>query len=364
MSKWLRRYFIFLSIGTALVMAVPGLAILGFFMGVIPGLILALCPTALLYSTMWFVLRGLLLVLSDAVGFNTDLLRLRVPLGMVAASMVAAIVIVVPREFNESTTRAVSALRAGDYAPTELVMLPHNVALSFPETWNSRNHGACDTVCLRLLYNRSVAKVTARDRSRSRRSSEVGLDSWRSFRIERRDQCPDPGIAPHADVVFEADHAHRKAECEATAPNRACDYRLSGALERVRARIAAGDCLIQEPAGPFEPELVISFEEVKRRKSGSHDDTWSFTTDTVEAKRLEIRDPEGQMLFRRTEVVSEPLTVPLMIGAQGGFLTSYERRGLIRGTRKEGNLGPSARDILPLWLGEAVRLPDLPDDMR
>ena len=106
--------------------------------------------------------------------------------------------------------------------------------------------------------------------------------------------------------------------------------------------------------------LRISYSHLKKEVS-SLGHPWSMTLDTVGANRLEITKPDGEVLFRRTEVSAEPLPiVPLLIEMRAGLLTTVSYAGWAREKKVYAPLGPHGRDVLPALLGAASRVPDEP----
>jgi hypothetical protein len=69
---------------------------------------------------------------------------------------------------------------------------------------------------------------------------------------------------------------------------------------------------------------------------------------------------DGRLLYRRTEVVSNPLTTPLVVETRAGLLTSVTYAGWGRSEQKLSPIGIKGRDALSDLLGSQARLPDLP----
>jgi len=193
----------------------------------------------------------------------------------------------------------------------------------------------CDTLCQRLLFNRAVSRVVVADGTSS--------GPVAAFWIERREGCPDPAI-PRTDVRWPVDFPLQRGKFPE---------------DRVRARIAAGECLLQDSGSLEEAGAIISFRSLKRGASMfSH--AWALQLDTVTANRLEIVEAEGRVLYRRTEVITEPLMVPLLIETRAGLLTTVTYAGWARSKMMYAPIGPHGRDVLPSLLGTAARPPDKP----
>jgi len=166
------------------------------------------------------------------------MLRFVVP--AVSGAIVATPAVLVPYLINVRAEDAAQSLRAGDREPENLVALPPVVALVIEGNYNwSKQKPFCETLCLRLLFNSMVARVIAVDPARGSATS--------AFWIERRESCPERanfnfGVRWKTDFPF---------------------VRGDTPEDRVRARIAGGECLLEGDGRPEEAAMTISYRTVQ-----------------------------------------------------------------------------------------------------
>src|SRR5689334_17865208 len=257
------------SVGAAAlaVVAWPGIVLVGLFLGIIPGLVLAVAPSLFLYSLLAWGTRTLLLRIPALAGSpNAGAARLIVP--VLTGAIVVAPAVLIPHQINMRSDQSVQALQAGDHGAAEPVRLPPVVALVLEGNYDwSRRKPFCETLCLRLLFNSAVARVIAVDPSQRNAMS--------AFWIERRDRG--------AEVV-----------------NFACGVRWTDVPfvrgdtweDRVRARIAGGECLVEGDGRPEEAAMTISYRSVEKGVSALKH-PWALQLDPPAAHRLEISEAGG-----------------------------------------------------------------------
>jgi len=321
---------------TVLAITFPWLVLAGLFLGVIPGILLGVAPTLFLYSIPWWVLRELLLRGSSVVvkpQSDVGNKTVRRTVGVASALVLIAPAVMVPRTLNAPIEHAAAELRADDRDTARSLALPPVIGIITRGTYEWVGETPqCTTLCQRLLYNGAVSRIIAGD--------TIPPTIVRAFWIERRTEpCPKPPI-DSADVVFPDDYKSKKHP-----------------VVIVRERTAAGECIIQGPGRFDEATLVISYLQIKKGVS-PFDVPWALALDTVSATRLEITQADGRVLYRRTEVKTEPLSVPLAVGLGAGLLTTATYAGWGRSETTYSEIGPQGRDALPAVLGAAARLPD------
>lgn len=305
---------------------------------VLPGLLL---PSLFLYATLWVALRWVMLRATALAGFASPSRSVLWTAAVLATATAAAVATIVPARVDAPFAALSRSLRADDRSVTSPIALPPVVGVvTSPEY--AEVLPACGEVCRRLLYNKAVEKVVV---TRVPRPNTEIPEKYRRTASYRLGACSDPDAVERkrvsSDVVF---------------PN---DSPGDMAFVRVRNRMAAGECLVAEDGNLEQPQLIISLQEIRSGES-KFDHQWQLDLDTVQATRLEITLPGGEVLYRRTEVKSEPLITPLMIEAASGPLTTVTYAGWVRSRLIENELGPAGRDVLPAVLGAAVRKPDNP----
>jgi hypothetical protein len=323
------------GVAAIVVLLFPIAAFVGFMAGVLPGLFLAVAPSLFVYMIGWRGLRWLCGRVGAAAGFGATGLRSGRVIDFVAVIPIVAFVIILPMAINSDIEQEASALQLTDKISTGSIDLPDIVAIDLPSRYTRFGDVAsCEAICLRLLYNGAVSRVLAVAYDGLARKQVVA-----SYRIERRPQCPDPKLE-NGFVVWSGERGR-------------------GVTAPVRARIAAGDCLIREDGALSEARATISFRQIKSAQS-SFQHPWTLKLDTLAALRLEIVTADGRVLYRQTEIRADPLSVPLRTTASGGRSTTSTYVEWSRTRLNRSPLGPDGRDVLPTLLGDAARLPDLP----
>jgi hypothetical protein len=335
------------GLAAAIVMAFPGTAVLGLFLGILPGLILGLTPALFIYLLIWGALRRLVLKLGTVDGSNPESRTLRHAASLVPIAILMILAFAIPGMINAPHEREMAHLQATDVQASGVIKFPAIVAVELPNFSHIGRRGEgpfCEALCLRLLYNGVVSRVIAAARHPD------GATDLASYRIERREQCEKPGL-PRTLIVWPKQHLEM-----GTGPKRV--------EARVQARIAAGECLVREAGRIEDADMVIAVRNV-RAAASRYSGPWSLWLDTVGATRLEITEADGRVLYRRTQITAELLSAPLRFTAGGGLMTSATYVGWAYRAVLMQPLGPDGRDILPALLGtEAARPPDVPDTVR
>ncbi|HEV7823244.1 MAG TPA: hypothetical protein VGO84_18810, partial [Burkholderiales bacterium] len=280
----------------AIAVAAPALVMIGFFVGILPGIVLFVAPSVFLYAFAWYLARTGILIAGTVARFNSGRWWFKVLAGVTAIPILIAAVFVPPHMINASVDRIVEEFQSDDRGTPQLISFPPIVAVLLPRGIDKQP--ACDTLCQRLLYNGAATKVVMGDSGS--RSKPQPVAYW----IERRDSCPKPVLAS-GDIVWPKDHLFRARRIPRTG---------------VRGRAAAGECLIDGPGRIDDAGVQISYRHIKKGFSAL-ENPWSMTLDTISANRLEVTKADGELLLRRTEVISEPLIMPLLIEMRAGFLT-------------------------------------------
>jgi hypothetical protein len=337
MSRRAAIYFAVVGVVATVVMAVPQIALIGLAAGILPGYLLAITPSLFCYSLAWWPIRRVLLKAGLLAGLDPARRLLHWTAGTSAVAITLIPAILVPRALNVSIEEAATTLRAEDHESAGQIAFPTVVALRFPRSYVQIN--LCEALCQHLLYNGVVSRVIV--------SQLNGPDASippppNAYWIERRDRCPEPDIsifqvAWPTDIPFED----------------------GGPLTRVRARIAAGECLLRDQGKIEEAGATITVRQLKKGAS-IFDTPWTLEPDTVEANRLEIVESDGRLLYRRTEVKTQPLMVPLLIDVQSGLFTTVTYVGWARSPVVYSPIGPQGRDVMPDLLGAASRRVDKP----
>jgi hypothetical protein len=331
-----RRFAIYIGLtGVAALAAIvwPGIVLIGLFLGIIPGIVLWIAPSLFVYSLLWWSARAILLKIPTMARIaRVGMFRLVVP--AVSAAIVATAAVLVPYLINTRAEDAAQSLQAGDREPDKPIALPPVVALVIDGNYNrSKRTPFCETLCLRLLFNSAVARVIAVDPAHRNATS--------AFWIERRETCPE-----HANLSFRIRWMTDFPLARGDTPE-----------DRVRTRIAGGECLLEGDGRADEAAMTISYRTVQKGIS-IFERPWALQPGRPSVNRLEISDASGATIYRRTEVTIVALTVPLQIATAAGLFTTVTYAGWARSDRTLGAIGPQSRDVLPRMLGDAVRKPE------
>lgn len=260
---------------TAAVFAVPDLVTIGFFLLILPGLLLAITPTVFLYlavfGSAWFLLnrRGV------AIGVFG---------GLVAVVGVGA---VLPMLWNGYTDQRFLEAMAKDKSPSEPIVKANIVALQ-PERRILKT--GCGDLCQSLLYDSGVQRVVLLPAQKS---------GYVSFRIEKQDNCPN-------------------ASPELLATDFWSQWMADGERERIasstRLRIAGGECLVRDLDWNGSPDWVL--QRVKE-DFGTPAKPLSLLPGEVHAEGLQLI-ARGEVVSRQTRLQARRLAVPLHLSPQGG----------------------------------------------
>ena len=337
MTRRATIYFAVVGIAAAIVVAKPQIILIGFVLGILPGYLLALAPSLFCYSAAWYVIRAVIHTTRSLACLTPAGRAFRWAAGLLAAAIVTLPAILAPRAFNAPIDQIVTALRAQDHESGGPVALPSVIAIILPRDYTHKLN-LCEALCQHLLYNGVASRViVAETRWDGDNMVPVTPDA---YWIERRDPCPEPAISDFQ-VFWPTDFP----------------LEVGGPLSRVRARIAAGECLMRGSGRLDEAGATIAFRNLKNGKT-VYEEPWSLGADIVDANRLEIVGSGGRVSYRRTEVTVRSLFVPLVIDVRAGFLTAVTYVGWGRSVTVFGPLGPQGRDVLPQLLGSASRRPD------
>jgi hypothetical protein len=327
-------YLCFLGFAALVAIAWPGAVMIGFFLGVIPGVVLWVAPSLFMYSLLWWCTRAFFLVSAWIINIHVR----RSVVSVLSAMIVAIPAAVVPQLINMQTEAAVQRLRADDKELERPIALPSTVALVIDGNYDwKKRKPSCEVLCLRLLYNETVARVIAID---STRANDIS-----AFWIEQRVTCPErPNFA--FDVAWKTDFPLVRGD---------------NLRDRVRARIVGGDCLLEGDGRPEDATLTISYRKFQKGRSAL-EHSWDIRPGLPAANRLEIIDANDGTIYRRTEVKFARLATPLLITTRAGLLTTVTYAGWWRSEETLGQMGPNGRDVFPQILGEAVRKPEANSD--
>ena len=299
-------YLIITGIGAFVALAMPSLVILGFFLLIIPGLILSLMPTAFMYGVIftagWFAAR---------TAFGDGIVAI-----LVGVAVLAFVVTATTKPTRAVDFAAYNASILPDVTPAKLIGLKGNVRFNFSSVKLNKLKDAtypyvkgtggyvCDSYCIAALFTPGVSSVTV---------DQTGFDDNGKPSIEARTYrlLSKPGCTSNIELDFGS----------ITAPLRGdpgggiASYEDGKVLVAQWAMKLANDyCLVMEPA-LAEHDFTIT-EQNKRGQSNRK--KWDFGPGSVETQTIEIH--QGANLVYRTHQSSlNTLSKLLLIEPTGGM---------------------------------------------
>lgn len=278
-------------------LAIPSLVIIGFFLLLLPGLILALSPAVALYGWLFAAPYGALRVLG--LGWWVAVLP------ALAGPLLVGFAL--PERSNAETRAALAAAASNDIRPARPLPIGGTVALVRDGSAggaHQRDNG-CDDLCLRLLFNGDAKIVYLGQR---------GLPGA-AFTVERLAVCP-PFLLSQDVLKWH------------TWPDRAAGKKgLSwppppGLKEVVEARIAGGECLVRV-RGPIRPDWTIERVALAPRSNTAR---WSIAPQPAQETRITVYRREGSTMRpvgRFTNAYAAMLSVPLRPDMAGGMENAH-----------------------------------------
>jgi hypothetical protein len=288
----LKTYLIITGIGAFVALSMPSLVVIGSFL-IVPGLILALMPTAFMYGVAFALVR--LLLKSFLSGF---------PLHVMSGAATLALFWTVPQPGIALTRGILASLKEPDIQPSAPIALNGDILLARP--FEDR----CEALCAAVLKTPGVTSVrvqTVRGRSNTYRIVPASTPGKRSTVIghglleERRYDASDP-----------------------LAPQRALEAEWN-------LMMSEGKALLQSNDAP-EPDFTIAIEDgpaVPDAKPSLRRNDWSLEPSAAHRKALTITDAGEQVLLRQSILSIFAPAAPLLIGTSGGienFRFGWERR--------------------------------------
>lgn len=280
--------FVYLGIMGALALlsyAFPALILYGFFLAIVPGVVLLVAIPLFGYSVLAITVRNL--------GFA---LPLAWRWGLVALSL-ALLAVVPPRVINHLTDHRIAELQNGDRRLNQ--RLPPIKTLAYISLAQNDAAFECREICQRLLFNGSVESVIVGG-SLSRRQAEFPK-KVEKYSIEHRATCP-PVEVPKASATREPWVGEAAAKAVAA---------------HVTTRIAGGDCLIREPGSLDAADVVV----IEYLVDLGNWQKWQKDYPRISsAQRVGIFVRGGHRLdekFRQTSVSYRKVSTPFLFGYFG-----------------------------------------------
>jgi hypothetical protein len=253
-------------------LAAPGLVILGFFLLIIPGLILVLAPTVFVYLLLIALIRAVAPIPAG-------------PMGWVASVILAAAIgWAATLPMRQAETLRWRAQIKQDVIPAAPLRLNGDVLLQQPTPFRRKDEGACTYLCAALLDTPGVTSVVVQDGKARQR-----------FRLVPKGTAPDTGIRPvkPEDILRTFDRIDAQARRAKYGMVRRFDE--TKAMQEAiaaewRLRLNTRQTLIAEPVvDDYRPDWTIQIIRNDERHA-------------PKVERLEVRDRTGKVQLRRSLV--------------------------------------------------------------
>lgn len=280
----LKTYLLITGTGAFIALAFPWLVVLGFFLLVVPGMILSLMPTAFLYGVVFGVSRYLLATMLSGMALN-----------VAAVAMTAAVLMAIPQPVALLTKARLAGLRQEAVLPPAPIRLEGHILLR-----RSFGHD-CDGLCVALLKTPGVLSVTLESRIRKPAT----------FRLVDA-AAPGEGIKP---TGFGLNPEGKGDAADPFAGARALEAEWNLMLSD------RGLKLVAEPARVMPDfTIVIADAPITESKGASaRRSKWSLMASIPRRKALEIFDRQGRALLRRELLSAYVPSAPLSISGNGGI---------------------------------------------
>jgi hypothetical protein len=309
----------------SLISFIPGILVIATFLLIVPGIILACAPEIFLVSATVLV-GSLLFPRSDVAG------RCAVAFVFIAAYLLASAG--AAAFFNHRVETQIQELSRDDHDLRGTLAGARHIAIRVvtangrdpvrrpanrkptrrrqPESDTDRSRtpkDECGGLCLHLLFNGLADSVLVTSVSRLVADPTPGLaESATRFRIERRDACPDVGIHLRDSFLGTFDPL--------------IEFGDEASQRNVLGQIAAGRCLVAEPASLAEADIIVQVNLYLLPLSPTSHTSMAMKVlqldrPILEARRISIYQvhadrPEER--FRQTTVYAEPLLPLLLLG--------------------------------------------------
>ena len=311
----------------AIAVLIRGSVVLGLYLGIVPGLILAVAPTIFLYTAAFALLRNVLrrrLPTRGRIAINAAAATLTVTAGFALAAPAAL--------YGQ---RAVAAATKNDVTPPQPLSIEGDVRLDrFGDGWSPVGRSkkdACDALCAALLDTPGVRSVTI-----GGTDSSGALVSPLTYRLIPKSRARDATLIP-AEPAAIVDHLPAPDREKSAGRNQwqavvdAKKALKDSVTAKWSLRLANDESLVAEPP-PNRFDRTVAIRNT--RGQGRH---------RIGVEEVEIADAGGAVLLRRQRVTAAPIAAPLHLSPAGPMMD----RGFEIG-RRSVHTGPRYFDFKPI----------------
>jgi hypothetical protein len=306
---------------------IPGSVILGLYLLIVPGLILAVAPTIFLYTAAFALLRNVLRRRLPTRG------RIVINAAAAALTVTAGFALAAPAALDGK--RAVAAATRSDVTPPQPVRIEGDVRLDrFGDAWSPVGRAktaSCDALCAALLDTPGVRSVTIGG-TNSAGASVTPV----TYRLIPKSQARAATLIPAepAAIVDHLPDPDREKSSGRTQWKAVVDAKKAlkdSVTARWSLRLANEESLVAgPPLDNFDRTIAIRHT----RGHGRH---------RIGVSELEIVDGGGAALLRHQRVTAEPIAAPFHVAPAGPMM----ERGFEIG-RRSIHTGPRYFDFKPV----------------
>jgi hypothetical protein len=304
LQKLIAAYLLVTGPVAAVAVLFPGLVILGFYLLIIPGVVLSFAPTAFfwgcVFGVCWFAVKARL---GDTVG--TVLIA-----GAVAVSFLFGVTL----PFRAAGEALYRDTLQPDVIPANRIGMAGDVRVDLPRPrWDNVNKRdtpkkrgfACDNLCVALLFTPGVKSVTI-NRSSGSNDAQAFDPEAKTYWLVPKGQCVDGGLVP--DLEGRAG-LFRTTPAEGRALVARWEFWLNKdfCLQR-SSPIGRHDILIRHRRESAPVKLVKG---------------WSLVSRVALSDEIEMQDAGGAVLFRRFKLNVSIPTRWLWVRFEGGPTTGH-----------------------------------------
>lgn len=289
--KRVHIFFIVMAVLSAISLFVPALIIVGFYLFAVPGIILLIAPSVLVYTFLIYSFAKFLINKSITYPYILSSIVL------IGAGCIASLILNLP------IWKQVDELKNSDVVLQEKVIFPDSVAIfsdHYEPGFQDKNNILCNPLCQYLLYNKATKKVIIGFGS----VSPEDIDQEKqltSYTVEHRDNCQQQGT-----VVNDKENS---------------------AIQNVQMRMASGECLVKSISPLGDASLI--FTHLRTFQNSQVKDRWSLTRNAMSINQIGLikKASEGyRTIYRYSKIEAKPFLFPLslgsIVGAPAGTLSA------------------------------------------
>jgi|GEM_PF-2508265 len=307
MAKFLKLYLLITGALAFIAITTPTLVVIGFFLLILPGLILSLAPTAFVWGCIYAVAYwALRIVLGQRLA------------AIAAAPALAVAVWAVPQPSVAWAEATIARYRLPEVKPAHAIVPKGDLRIDTASPQMDRaswqGHGyrayACDDRCLALLFEPGVRSVTVNGLEKPafeqvRDGTEPLLPAARTYRLLPQGRCAGDNYKPDIDG--------RSSQFGKTLE----DNRAMSAAWKLR--LTTEVCLHAEPPLAHHDLILRIGRWTTDIEGRSRNTSWSLMPAGADSVFAEIRSGAGKLLMRIFNLRTYALSVPWTIDGTGGL---------------------------------------------